>query len=1336
MKKAVLALASMIALFLSFSLVCAALPEERGVASEYRVSMSEGDYLLSDEEGWERFETLGELLVSLEGGASLYFDAVKAEESLSLPRGGFVLSGSLELSGKLEIGEGTSLSISDISLSAKGGICVRGSLSLSGGRICAECDEGISVYEGGECRMLGGSVENSGGAAIVCRGSLSLSGSPAVKGSGYDIISGGRVSLCESTKGFVSAEPVSLKLLSEFGAGSFSVVFEDASEASLQSLRPFDKDGREISAQFFESSPYTEKKNFLGIFLPLKIKIISKYTSSELYSLKGDILPRPTPEALAGYRHVGYYMDEEMTESFLFDTPILSDTVIYSRYELIEPSFSLSSMDITYDKKSHALSATGLSHPLEKLGGFFSYAWYKDGELISNARSIELRDVCDSGRYRLEISFSYLSDRSGASAESADIRIRKMKLSLPRLEAVEYTGRPISPPIPPSSKYTFKKEEYTNAGEYKIALFVLDKENTEWEGGGDTAETVFKISKAKNKFFEGVSVENVYFGCQIEPISLSKFGEPVYYYSKTENGEYTKLPPSAIGEYYVKAVVSESENHKGAVSGPVRFSIMEDTPVSIFLESLPERTSYTAFDLFSPEGVKIRIVYKSQREQTLSTGFKVAYQSADSLRYGDCGVLLYYGELCVECPVSVRKASYDLSSVSFSSQSFVYDGRYKTLDLSDFSVVGRDKLPLTARAVGGGCDAGEYTVTVSFLSDSRNYEIPKDMTVTMTVIALEVSLYAESASFVYNGEPMLPRAFYIDVFGTKRYARLSGSAVSAGEHTASALPEKNYVFSDGLVKFEIKKAQYDLSGVKWSEGGFVYDGLEHSVYLSGLPSGVYVIGYSGERAINAGSYTAAAELSYDEKNYERPKVPECTYVIEKADFDLGGFSFESASAVYDGLEHYPELVGRLPDGLSCKFSAGAVHVAEGSVAVTIELISENGNYNNPGKLVRYVSITPRPIEIIWKIGDYSYYGGANIPEAYADECSLSVSVAGDGIHAGEHTATAVSLNSDYIPKDASCSYSVKKGENFFKSELAVKDSISLLHSPRAEAKYGDVRIVYYSDKDGKNEIERPRREGIYYARAIVDEGDDHLSVMGDIVSFEIKSSLPLLLSLFLILLLLCLLIFAFIKRDAILDLYAIILCRLKNSKRRELVFSESEGAQRSILPEPSAEERAQIKEEQEEDTEREERKTPLDVSESEEDACEEEKEQTEDENDEEMTTNIDINRADMLITDALAKDLLRRSELPIITGGSEREVINIDTLSDSFSRGDRIDINILKERGLIPRDTLYLKVLARGTLNKPLSVYANDFSLAAVKMIALCGGEAIKTPTERDRGEK
>ena len=75
---------------------------------------------------------------------------------------------------------------------------------------------------------------------------------------------------------------------------------------------------------------------------------------------------------------------------------------------------------------------------------------------------------------------------------------------------------------------------------------------------------------------------------------------------------------------------------------------------------------------------------------------------------------------------------------------------------------------------------------------------------------------------------------------------------------------------------------------------------------------------------------------------------------------------------------------------------------------------------------------------------------------------------------------------------------------------------------------------------------------------------------------------------------------------------------------------------------------------------------------------------------------------------------------------SRKEIINIDTLSNNFNSGDVVNLDTLKEKALIPKKTDYIKVLARGTLDKHLTVEANEYSADAIKMIVLTGGKAIK----------
>ena len=88
-------------------------------------------------------------------------------------------------------------------------------------------------------------------------------------------------------------------------------------------------------------------------------------------------------------------------------------------------------------------------------------------------------------------------------------------------------------------------------------------------------------------------------------------------------------------------------------------------------------------------------------------------------------------------------------------------------------------------------------------------------------------------------------------------------------------------------------------------------------------------------------------------------------------------------------------------------------------------------------------------------------------------------------------------------------------------------------------------------------------------------------------------------------------------------------------------------------------------------------------------------------------------------------------EVEIITKpvrkGGKSAIVNIQSLSKNYSAGDVVNLESLREKNLIAKNVVYVKILAKGSLNKALTVEADDFSLEAVKMIVLTGGRAIRT---------
>ena len=70
----------------------------------------------------------------------------------------------------------------------------------------------------------------------------------------------------------------------------------------------------------------------------------------------------------------------------------------------------------------------------------------------------------------------------------------------------------------------------------------------------------------------------------------------------------------------------------------------------------------------------------------------------------------------------------------------------------------------------------------------------------------------------------------------------------------------------------------------------------------------------------------------------------------------------------------------------------------------------------------------------------------------------------------------------------------------------------------------------------------------------------------------------------------------------------------------------------------------------------------------------------------------------------------------------EYHLINVRTLEDLFEANAVIDVTILKDKGLLPKSELPLKVLADGDISKSLTIKADKFSAKAKSKIEAAGG--------------
>src|SRR5207344_1102667 len=72
----------------------------------------------------------------------------------------------------------------------------------------------------------------------------------------------------------------------------------------------------------------------------------------------------------------------------------------------------------------------------------------------------------------------------------------------------------------------------------------------------------------------------------------------------------------------------------------------------------------------------------------------------------------------------------------------------------------------------------------------------------------------------------------------------------------------------------------------------------------------------------------------------------------------------------------------------------------------------------------------------------------------------------------------------------------------------------------------------------------------------------------------------------------------------------------------------------------------------------------------------------------------------------------------------EYEVVNLDTLAERFEAGTVVTPELLRQRGMVSRGKQRVKVLARGEIDKALTVRVHKFSGKAAEKITAAGGSA------------
>ena len=84
-----------------------------------------------------------------------------------------------------------------------------------------------------------------------------------------------------------------------------------------------------------------------------------------------------------------------------------------------------------------------------------------------------------------------------------------------------------------------------------------------------------------------------------------------------------------------------------------------------------------------------------------------------------------------------------------------------------------------------------------------------------------------------------------------------------------------------------------------------------------------------------------------------------------------------------------------------------------------------------------------------------------------------------------------------------------------------------------------------------------------------------------------------------------------------------------------------------------------------------------------------------------------------------------KKSMPFEPFRTHTQAVNLQDLERRFEVGDEVTLDALKAKGLGARKDVPVKVLAKGSLSKKLTVHAHGFSGAAREAIEAAGGSAV-----------
>ena len=546
----------------------------------------------------------------------------------------------------------------------------------------------------------------------------------------------------------------------------------------------------------------------------------------------------------------------------------------------------------------------------------YTYQWYRNDLAIDGATlsTYDVVNVADSGSYYCEVSIPSATKKTA----TVEVKIAHAVIDIPELKwdytnafTYDETERTVqlTTALPNEVVVSYKDNVATNAGVY-TAVATLSPINENYL----LTQTSSQITWEIKPFVYDVSHLTWNYEKPFEWNGSAKevkiVGAPDFVVF-TYGGDGNKK----IAAYaYHTTVTASSNNPNYIVVGeiaPLDWRILPKVvDVSKLTWNYTEPFVYDGTEkkvtLTSiPNGVKVE--YINNVATAVGTYRAIAKTVPASNNYELNGVV-------ADLTWVIKKAGMAETTLIWNyTEPFVYDGTEKVVEISNLPA------DVTATYTNNvATDAGTYTAVVTLESTNPNYQFGiESLELEWTILPAEINVseakWDYTAPFVYDEAEKT--VSLVDVPENVVVTYTGNKATVVGTYTAKvelAPVSSNYVLVGEIadLQWAINKGVIDDSTLTWNYTKvFVYDGTEKVVEIANLPSTIKAV-YLGNKATDAGTYTATATLTTVNENYDLTVTSlEIEWSIIPASIDVSEVKWNYTTPfTYDGTEKTVTLV--------------------------------------------------------------------------------------------------------------------------------------------------------------------------------------------------------------------------------------------------------------------------------------------------------------------------------------------------------------------------------------------------------------------------------------------